>query len=157
MPDITPTSYLGLCYKYLKDTLASSSSWQTLCGVSTPANALARIFIGDQPAASVSLPFCILCEGRDNTTTVALGEVTHSGRIKMVFQFVPSGTPAELSAIDTIANIKGQMEALAGTPGYIDARYDMEQEPLPSEETEGESTAYFQAILTASWGGGGGE
>jgi len=156
MPDITPSSYLGLAYTYLKATLAASAAWQTLCGADDAAEALADIFIGDQTAGSVTLPFCILCEGRDNTTTVALGEVTHSGRIKMVFQFVPSGTPAELSAIDTIANIKGQMEALAGTPGYIDARYDMEQEPLPSEETEGESTAYFQAILTASWGGGAG-
>ena len=153
MPAATPSGYLSLAYNYLRESLAASATWQAMCSVNNAAAAKAYIHIGDADAETLTRPFCILCGGKDNVRRTASDYMHHSGSAKMVLEFVPGGTPAELWACNQAGALVSEIGALSGQPGYLDASsIEIEQEPTPSEPSEGESTLYYQLVLNVTWG-----
>lgn len=116
---VTPTGPLSLPIAGVRDLLAASATWQTVCDVETAAAALERIHIDEyDPETENGFPHAVVLDHDSFTHTkrrITLGQ----GQLAIVFMLIPEGdndVDKRMNFRNTVGAILTEMLALANTP-----------------------------------------
>ena len=157
---VVASGVLSLPLKYLRDTLAASASFQAWVGAADASAALAKILV----VAGTTTGNYAVVDWADNwqREATAFGARNHfeqTGDLGvLLMQGTIGGRPEDEAAwtfLNTIGAIVAEMEALAGTPGYLDIRrFGFISRPRRPETDEAQTDGdFYEAILRVEYGG----
>lgn len=165
LPGVTPDSVLSLPILNGQNIFAASATWQGMTGAANATEAKDFIYTPYAPG-DTSNPFMVLSDNVSEAFTSIGGGAANIFRANGAFYVliqtdVESGdTPMEAywRVNNQVGKIIEEVEALAGTPGYLDVRNITKVEgPIRSDEDEEtqNGSAYWQTKLLIQWGGTG--
>ena len=121
---VAPTGMISLPLSYLRATLAASETFQTLAGAADAAAALAHIKLIEGPPTSIAVVG--LEQGFTRTASSGGARSYFEGDVglELILRIAVADGATDADAFYTGMNTAGaiqkEMEALAGTAGYLD-------------------------------------
>lgn len=158
---VTPTGHLSLPLDYLRKTVAASASFQSWTGTADATAALARVhLVNAAPAAT--RPLAAIDWARNHSSTREADGThawfTRQGTLSLLLRdTIATSTSDEDAALDFLNKVGAlwaDMEALAGTSGYLDIQsIRIVQGPERPEEDEVKALAFdfYQVVLAVEF------
>jgi len=163
---VSATGPLSLPLENLRTLLANSATFKTWVGAADVTAAKDRIYLAGVAGTAYTRPYAVVMQaGAGGLERVAEADgaakrFIASGRLLLALEddvpsdYQSSYADAELDFTNTIGAIISEMEALAGTSGFLAVKHiAIHSGPARSDADEKSSTGdYYQIVLEVEWG-----